>query len=207
MAAIRIVNEPSLADIINKAFKFNEGIRLLKEMISSCYGFKCQICSIDMMDYPDSRNIDHIIPRSIIAISEIWNLELLCSSCNSEKGSELLTDWKKRCRNAVKSIYVLPKGKPYRREFKIALTGIFITKVPLMETELKKLYKDDEINKKNWGGYAEHLIHCIKEIAFFNDNSNIEEILAKSIKKNTIDNDVIIRYLAKLIKEKNIFDN
>jgi hypothetical protein len=203
MSALRIVNEPSLGDIINKAYKFNKNIRLLKNMISSCYGYKCQICSIDMKGYPSIRNIDHIIPRSIIAISEFWNLELLCSSCNREKGSHMLADWKKRCRNAVESIYILPKGVSYSREFKIVLSAIFVTKAPLMETELKKLYKDDEINK-NWGSYSQYAINTIKELVLFDDDSNLEEIIVNSIKKDTVKNDSIIRYIAKLIKNKQI---
>jgi hypothetical protein len=162
-----------------------------------------------MKYYPDVRNIDHIIPRSLIAISEFWNLELLCSSCNREKGSQLLTDWKKRCRNAVKSIYVIPKesilSNLSTKESKMAATLIFLSKSSDMEIELKKLYKDDEMNQQ-WGSDAQPLINCLREIALLNDDSNINrDKLIKSIKKNKPNNDALLKYLMKLFKEKKIY--
>ena len=55
---------------------------------------ECQICSINFINNPNAvKNIDHIIPRSAVSFSHPFNLQLLCSNCNEEKGGELLDDY------------------------------------------------------------------------------------------------------------------
>jgi hypothetical protein len=54
----------------------------------------CQICGLNFKKKKKAnKNIDHIIPRSAIAWSHPFNLQLLCESCNTEKGSEIPTDF------------------------------------------------------------------------------------------------------------------
>ncbi len=54
----------------------------------------CQICEVRFNDNPEiKKNIDHIIPRSAIAWSHPFNLQLLCESCNAEKGSDIPDDF------------------------------------------------------------------------------------------------------------------
>ena len=54
----------------------------------------CQICNINFEEKPGIiKNIDHIIPRSAIAWSHPFNLQLLCENCNAEKGSDVPDDY------------------------------------------------------------------------------------------------------------------
>ncbi len=56
--------------------------------------YTCQICGLNFKEKTDAKkNIDHIIPRSAIAWSHPFNLQLLCENCNAEKGSEIPTDY------------------------------------------------------------------------------------------------------------------
>ena len=54
----------------------------------------CQICNINFKDKSEiKKNIDHIIPRSAIAWSHPFNLQLLCENCNADKGSDIPDDF------------------------------------------------------------------------------------------------------------------
>jgi len=56
--------------------------------------YTCQICGLNFKEKTDAKkNIDHIIPRSAIAWSHPFNLQLLCENCNAEKGSDIPTDF------------------------------------------------------------------------------------------------------------------
>ena len=65
----------------------------------------CQICGLNFKKKKKAnKNIDHIIPRSAIAWSHPFNLQLLCESCNAEKGSEIPTDfWEVILKNTSKT--------------------------------------------------------------------------------------------------------
>jgi len=67
--------------------------------------YACQICGLNFKEKTDARkNIDHIIPRSAIAWSHPFNLQLLCETCNAEKGSEIPTDyWELLSKNTRKT--------------------------------------------------------------------------------------------------------
>ena len=56
--------------------------------------YTCQICGLNFKEKINAnKNIDHIIPRSAIAWSHPFNLQLLCEACNAEKGSVIPTDF------------------------------------------------------------------------------------------------------------------
>jgi len=51
----------------------------------------CCHCNLDFTkDETVKKNIDHIIPRSTLAWSHPFNLQLLCETCNKNKGSDIL---------------------------------------------------------------------------------------------------------------------
>ena len=201
MRRLHIVNEPNILDILNNAYKFNNTIKLLKKMISFLYKYRCQICFIDLKGYPYERNIDHIIPKSLIAISEFWNLQLLCSSCNREKGNSLLYDWVEMCHNAVKTMYVPPA---HIKTHRVAFFTIFISRAPEMELELKKLYKDAELNER-YGGYEKPLIKILRNMVLSEDfkSKNFYDYFVNAIdkleskEKYKKNNEPIIKFLVK----------
>jgi hypothetical protein len=52
----------------------------------------CCHCNLDFTkDETVKKNIDHIIPRSTLAWSHPFNLQLLCETCNKNKGSDILS--------------------------------------------------------------------------------------------------------------------
>ena len=75
-----------------KVTKFE--LKMARSFISERDKEQCQICGLKFQDNIEAvKNIDHIIPRSTVAFSHPFNLQLLCSSCNEEKGSELLDNY------------------------------------------------------------------------------------------------------------------
>ena len=94
---------------------------------------ECQHCSITIRDAKDW-NIDHIIPRSVTAVSHLYNLQLLCPDCNEDKADN-----------------------PYQWDRKLFQTirfksdSIGTTDFWLFEDELQKMYNDKRINKEIWG--------------------------------------------------------
>ena len=182
MSALRIVNEPSLGDIINKAYAHNKNIRLLKNMISSCYDYKCQICSIHMKGYPSIRNIDHIIPRDLIAISEFWNLELLCGNCNEEKGSDLPSDFQERCIRAFMKSFNVEEGLTEHDILKLGLNALFIKHIDYYHNALKEHYQDDSINKQKFGNGYMTIIDLVRNLALKQKSKGEEKIITSEEK-------------------------
>ena len=78
-------------------------LKYARESIYDCHDYTCQICKINFNKKTTKfynifskkpktipkKNIDHIIPRSIISWSHPFNLQLLCENCNADKGSDL----------------------------------------------------------------------------------------------------------------------
>jgi 5-methylcytosine-specific restriction endonuclease McrA len=54
--------------------------RKIRQRILNRDGHTCQACGMD------GNSVDHIVPRSAGGTDEDWNLQTLCTSCNSSKG-------------------------------------------------------------------------------------------------------------------------
>jgi hypothetical protein len=50
----------------------------------------CLICGVNVP--ANNYHIDHIIPKSKFPTSHPWNLQLLCSDCNTDKSDEILNE-------------------------------------------------------------------------------------------------------------------
>ena len=48
-------------------------------------GYTCQMCGLE------GNSVDHIIPRSAGGSDEEWNLQCLCTKCNSAKGGRFFS--------------------------------------------------------------------------------------------------------------------
>ena len=63
----------------------------------------CQICKLNFNENRKvNKNIDHIIPRSSVAWSHPFNLQLLCEICNEEKGGDVPDEFHTILENNVK---------------------------------------------------------------------------------------------------------
>jgi hypothetical protein len=54
--------------------------RKIRQRILNRDGHTCQACGMD------GNSVDHIVPRSAGGGDQDWNLQTLCTSCNSAKG-------------------------------------------------------------------------------------------------------------------------
>jgi len=147
----------------------------LKRVIARRDDYRCRRCGIELKQKAFERNIDHIIPRDLIAISEFWNLELLCIDCNEEKGSDLPSDFQERCIRAFFKSFNQKEGfieegtwKAGLREkevWNIALRTIFRKHANYYQNELKKHYQDDYINRQKYGNNYRILVDLVRNLA------------------------------------------
>jgi 5-methylcytosine-specific restriction endonuclease McrA len=59
--------------------------RKIRQRILNRDGHTCQACGMD------GNSVDHIVPRSAGGTDEDWNLQTLCTSCNSAKGGRFFS--------------------------------------------------------------------------------------------------------------------
>ena len=96
---------------------------------------KCQHCGITVRDTNDW-NIDHIIPRSVTAVSHLYNLQLLCPDCNENKHDDPY-QWNRNLFQIIR--------------FKSDLIFDKLSNWPIfLEKKLQKMYNDKKINKEIW---------------------------------------------------------
>jgi 5-methylcytosine-specific restriction endonuclease McrA len=48
--------------------------------------YVCQMCGVE-----EANSVDHIVPRAAGGSDEEWNLQTLCTSCNSSKGGRFFS--------------------------------------------------------------------------------------------------------------------
>jgi len=78
-------------------------LKIARESIYNRDNNTCQICKLNFKEkLKVKKNIDHIIPRSTVAWSHPFNLQLLCEICNEEKGSDVPDEFQKILENNVK---------------------------------------------------------------------------------------------------------
>ena len=78
-------------------------LKIARELIYNRDNNTCQICNLNFKEkLKVKKNIDHIIPRSTVAWSHPFNLQLLCEICNEEKGSDVPDKFQKILENNVK---------------------------------------------------------------------------------------------------------
>ena len=102
-------------------------LKYARESIYDRDDYTCQICKINFNKKTtrfynifskkpktiSKKNIDHIIPRSIISWSHPFNLQLLCENCNADKGSDLpLNYWDVLENNIDRTIKWFTKQEP-----------------------------------------------------------------------------------------------
>ena len=148
----------------------------LKKIIAERDNFRCRRCSIDLKQNPLERNIDHIIPRNLIAISEFWNLELLCNSCNEEKGSNVPGDFQERCIRAFMKSFNVEEGLKEHDILKLGLNALFIKNIDYYHNSLKEHYQDDFINKQKFGNVYISLIELVRSLALKQNPKGEEKI-------------------------------
>ena len=138
----------------------------IKKLIARRDDFKCRRCGIELKQDAFERNIDHIIPRDLIAISELWNLELLCINCNEQKGSKLSSDFQERCIRALKKSFSLKKEELKNQNYiDLALKAVFVQHHTYYQTALKEHYQDDYINKQKYGSNYRAIIDLVRNLA------------------------------------------
>ena len=138
----------------------------LKKLIASRDNFRCRRCGIELKQDAFERNIDHIIPRDLIAISELWNLELLCINCNEQKGSKLTSDFQERCIRAMRKSFSLKKEELKNQNYlDLALKAIFVQHHDYYHTALKEHYQDNYINKQKFGSDYRVIIDLVRNLA------------------------------------------
>ena len=59
--------------------------RKIRQRILNRDGHTCQACGMD------GNSVDHIVPRSAGGGDQDWNLQTLCTSCNSAKGGRFFS--------------------------------------------------------------------------------------------------------------------
>jgi 5-methylcytosine-specific restriction endonuclease McrA len=62
--------------------------RKIRQRILQRDGYTCQHCGMD------GNSVDHIVPRSAGGGDHDWNLQTLCTSCNSAKGGRFFSSTK-----------------------------------------------------------------------------------------------------------------
>ena len=156
----------------------------LKTYISFRDKEKCQICNEDLKEYTLEKNIDHIIPRSLFAISELWNLQLLCTDCNREKGSSLISDFRDRCKKNRNPATSIINNSENKNNFQKTLEGMLIASAAELEYLLPDYYDDEKINYNNYGhisGSNEELKDMVMDWIFNSEKSNFKEIMMSRI--------------------------
>ena len=149
----------------------------LKGIIAERDNFRCRRCGIELKQNPFERNIDHIIPRDLIAISEFWNLELLCDNCNEEKGSDLLSDFQERCIRAFMKSFNVEEGLTEHDILKLGLNALFIKHIDYYHNALKEHYQDDYINKQKFGNGYMTIIDLVRNLALKQKPKGEEKII------------------------------
>jgi 5-methylcytosine-specific restriction endonuclease McrA len=69
--------------LMSSALKHNGSTakwRKIRSRILQRDGYTCQHCG------SEANSVDHIVPRSLNGTDEDWNLQSLCTPCNSSKG-------------------------------------------------------------------------------------------------------------------------
>ena len=132
--------------------KMKQKAHFVKKFIYERDGYTCNSCKTDLKEDSLRRNIDHIIPRSLVAISELWNVELLCQECNKAKGSILPEDFQERCIAALERTIKTDKGIVEKKSLMDSLKILLVLNYNEINNTLKILYDDDFINKKMYGG-------------------------------------------------------
>ena len=78
------INVPSVC-VTTDYFKYKKHVRFSRYNMYLRDLFQCQYCG-DVFDFEDL-TIDHVVPRSKGGSNARENLQLLCLSCNTEKGN------------------------------------------------------------------------------------------------------------------------
>jgi 5-methylcytosine-specific restriction endonuclease McrA len=60
--------------------------RKIRQRILQRDGYVCQMCGVE-----EANSVDHIVPRAAGGSDEEWNLQTLCTSCNSSKGGRFFS--------------------------------------------------------------------------------------------------------------------
>ncbi len=63
--------------------------RKIRQRILQRDGYVCQMCGVE-----EANSVDHIVPRLMGGGDEDWNLQTLCTSCNSAKGGRFFSTGK-----------------------------------------------------------------------------------------------------------------
>ena len=122
------------------------------------------------------KNIDHIIPRSLISISELWNLQLLCIPCNATKGSILPSNFKELCQatnERNQQAYIKEKESQNKKiPYSYYLMEEFLHNPNGgLQKRLYELYEDDVINYRNHGRVSfKHIIQIVRIYVFQNED-------------------------------------
>jgi len=133
--------------------KMKQRAHFVKKFIYERDGYTCNSCKTDLKEDSLRRNIDHIIPRSLVAISELWNVELLCQDCNKAKGSILPENFQERCLAALERTIKTDEGIDEKKSIMDSLRILLVLKYSNeINNTLKIEYEDDLINKKKYGG-------------------------------------------------------
>ena len=128
---------------------------------------KCQLCGIRLQEGKE-KNIDHIIPRSLISISELWNLQLLCVTCNAAKGPHLLSNFKELCHAAIDRTRMAITEEDQSNNTKKSLSFYLLKEIfenpknTGMKQRLCECYEDDDINSINHGNSYYDIIKIVK---------------------------------------------
>ena len=155
----------------------------LKNIIAYRDNYRCRRCGIELKQDAFERNIDHIIPRDLIAISELWNLELLCIDCNEDKGSELPHDFQERCIRAFMESFDVERGSKENDYYKIAIKIIFKLHTNYYQSALKEHYQDDYINQNKYGYNYNILINLVRNLSLKKQFKISDKIQNKKSKK------------------------
>ena len=79
----------------SKEFFTSKSWKELRKKVIDTYGERCQKCGYKK-ENGARINVDHIKPRLLypeLAL-DFYNLQVLCSCCNKDKGNDFQTDWR-----------------------------------------------------------------------------------------------------------------